>query len=169
MDFIEFALSEEGQKLWCYRTKEEAPECGGPDRFALRRLPVRPGLYGEEHQRCLSDPNVNPYAENETFVYHVEWTGPLFNAIRFIIKTGFIDAHDELREAWKALCEHDFPPAAAASFKDLSMVDYDQALTAIRGALNSKNKIDELRLVRKLSRHFREQYKMTVYLAETGR
>ena len=39
--FIEYVLSEDGQKLWDYRVGTE----GGPDRFALRRLPIRRTFY----------------------------------------------------------------------------------------------------------------------------
>jgi iron(III) transport system substrate-binding protein len=39
--FIEFLLSEEGQKLWCYRVG--AP--GGPRKYALQRFPIRRDFY----------------------------------------------------------------------------------------------------------------------------
>ena len=40
-EFMEFMISQEGQKLWCYR----AGTPGGPQKYALRRLPIRPDLY----------------------------------------------------------------------------------------------------------------------------
>src|SRR5439155_26342034 len=38
--FIEFVLSEDGQKLWTYKPGERA-SAGGPEKYALLRLPIR--------------------------------------------------------------------------------------------------------------------------------
>src|SRR5256885_535604 len=52
--FIEFLLSEPGQRLWI--TRAGAP--GGPKRTSLRRLPIMKSLY--DKPRDFTD-NVNPY------------------------------------------------------------------------------------------------------------
>ena len=44
LDFMEFLLSLEGQRIWHYRTSEP----GGPTQYALRRLPIRVDAYTEE-------------------------------------------------------------------------------------------------------------------------
>ena len=41
--FIEFVLSIDGQKLWNFKTSSP----GGPERFALRRMPVRRDFYAQ--------------------------------------------------------------------------------------------------------------------------
>src|SRR4029079_12661553 len=46
--FIEFVLSDEGQKLWSFRRGTP----GGPERYTLRRPPIVPHLH---------DPAVAPY------------------------------------------------------------------------------------------------------------
>jgi len=51
--FIEFVLSEDGQKLWTYRVGTP----GGPEKYALRRLPIRRDFYPMEkigHASSLS-------------------------------------------------------------------------------------------------------------------
>jgi ABC-type Fe3+ transport system substrate-binding protein len=152
--FLDFVLSVDGQKLWNF----EVGTPGGPRRFALRRLPIRPELYAEEWVSLRSDPEVDPYREAGAFVYHGEWTGALFGAIRFIVRTMCIDAHDELRNAWRALVAADFPPEATAVFGDLSHVRYAVASDEIRKTLRSSDKIEQVRLAKELSDGFRAQY-----------
>ncbi len=73
--FIEFVMSLEGQKLW--NLKPGTP--GGPERFALRRLPVRRDFYAEPKWRALrSDPGAEPFTQKDQLVYRNEWTGRIF-------------------------------------------------------------------------------------------
>ena len=65
-EFIAFVLSMEGQKLWNFKVGEP----GGPERYSLRRLPVRKELYAPEFTAFRSDPDVLPYNEAELFTYH---------------------------------------------------------------------------------------------------
>lgn len=161
--FIEFSLSMEGQKLW--NLKPGVP--GGPDYFALRRLPVRKDFYeleGIDAQR--SDPEEKPYAPQERLVYHPQWTGRLFREMAFVIRVMCLDTQPELKKAWRALIDAGMPAEALAEFQDLSAVDYAAASGRIRSALRSKNKVDEIRLANELGNRFRAQYLRTVELAE---
>src|SRR5678815_4615198 len=72
-EFIAFVMSEQGQKLWNWKPGQ--PD--GPIRYALRRLPVLPSLYGAEFKPFRTDPEVSPYEAAKTFTYHEKWTGPL--------------------------------------------------------------------------------------------
>ena len=61
--FIEYVMSLEGQKLWCF--KVGAP--GGPQKYALRRSPVRRELYALRSMPCTAaTPEVQPYEEAKT-------------------------------------------------------------------------------------------------------
>jgi ABC-type Fe3+ transport system substrate-binding protein len=155
--FIEFVLSLDGQKLWNFRTGTP----GGPERFALRRLPVRKDFYDHQDWSALrSDPEVNPYAERDALVHHDEWTAALFVQMEFIIRVMDVDTHPELARAWKAVIHA--PPAARAkalqALQDLSAVDYDQALGRISKAIASKNKVEAVTLARDLGDFFRGNY-----------
>lgn len=163
--FIEFVLSLEGQKLWNF--KVGAP--GGPVRYALRRLPVRKELYAPEYLEFRSDPEVQPYEEAKSFMYHEEWTAPVFGAMRFIIRVMCLDVHDELAEAWKTLADADFPPEATRVFFDLEAVNYERARTVIRDTVRSADRIAEVRLAKELGDHFRAQYREAKRLAQEGR
>jgi ABC-type glycerol-3-phosphate transport system substrate-binding protein len=166
-EFIEFVISPQGQKLWCFR----AGTPGGPEKYTLRRLPIRPDLYTAEWRPYEADPDVDPYAPaapGAGFVYQPRWTGSLFGVISFAIRTAFIDPHDELKEAWQALIDARFPPQATAAFSDLGAIDLGQCSGPIRDALRSPNKLDQVALARELDEHFRLQYARAASLARQG-
>jgi len=163
-EFMEFVISPEGQKLWCFR----AGTPGGPEKYTLRRLAIRPDLYAAQWRPYEADPDVDPYAGGTGFVYQPRWTGSLFSVISFAVRTAFIDPHDELKSAWEALIKAGFPPRATAAFSDLSAIDYAQASGAMRDALRSPNKLDGVVLARELDERFRAQYRRAEELARSG-
>lgn len=152
--FIEFLLSEEGQKLWAFHAG--AP--GGPIEASLRRLPVRRDFYTEQNLRFMSDPDERPYDKAALFVYRPDWTRPVFSAIRLLIRVMCIDTHLEQKRAWEALRQSGFPPAALALYHDLRTVSYDIARTSIVPVLLAKDKVQEVRLARHLAEVFKRQY-----------
>ncbi len=165
LDFIEYVLSMEGQKLWNY--KVGAPS--GPTQFALRRLPVRRDFYTEERRQHMSDSTVNPYGPENTFVYHPEWTARLFRVIGFLVRVTCMDTYEELTSAWGSLIEAGEPEEAMAIFEDLSSVSYEKASGEIRTTLRSGNPMDSLELSRTLSDHFRRQYKEAERVARASK
>jgi iron(III) transport system substrate-binding protein len=162
--FIEFVLSPEGQKIWNFKVGTP----GGPQKFALRRLPVRKDFYVPANEPYRSDPGVDPYVEARHFTYHEAWTGPLFRVISFAIRVMSIDTHQEQLAAWQALREAGFPPQATARFGDLSALAYDQCMDRIRGVLRSPDRLQEVRLARELADGFRRQYREAADLARQG-
>lgn len=164
-EFIAFILSIDGQKLWNF--KVGAP--GGPERYALRRLPIRKELYAPEFAGFRSDPGVLPYEEARLFTYHPAWTGPLFKTMNFIIRVMCLDSHDEQASAWQALMAAHFPREAFKKFTDMSAVDYETAAKVIQPALASQNRLDEVRLAKKLGDKFRAQYREAARLAKEGK
>ncbi len=165
--FIEFVLSPEGQSLWDLRVGT----ANGPRRYALRRQPVRREFYEEPLNSLRSDPEVLPYRDAESFVYRPEWTSHLFNPLRFIIKTAFIDVHSDLVTAWGAIIEarnegRDADADAAMEiFGDLSKVDFANASGRIRDILRDQNKLLEVHLTNEITRHFRQQYRLATKVA----
>lgn len=162
-EFIAFVMSVEGQRLWNW--KPGTP--GGPEHYALRRLPILPQLYAAEFKPLRSDPDVDPYELARDFSYHEKWTAPLFRSIAFIFRIMCIDTHDELTDAWRALVAANFPPQATAAFEDVSAVDYAAAGGKIRDTLAGK-KIDEVKLAKELADRFRAQYRHAAELARKG-
>lgn len=113
--FIEFTLREEGQRLWTYRPGTP----GGPEKFALRRLPIRRDFYPSTNPVIqarhathlkyaaddLADPTIDPYVLARTFTYWPRWTASHFGVQRDIIRTMCMDAGDELKGAWRAIID----------------------------------------------------------------
>ncbi|QXD24666.1 ABC transporter substrate-binding protein [Opitutia bacterium ISCC 51] len=161
--FIEYVMSQEGQKLWSFKADPSVE--GAPARFSLRRTAIRPDMYNSEFLPHMSDPDYQPYDRAADFYYHSEWTGPLFSEIRFLIRVMCLDLHPELKAAWKALVEKDFPQQATELFDDLSILDYDLVQEKYALVIGSGDPEAEVALARKLGARFREQYEAVLSLA----
>jgi len=98
--FMRFLLSDEGQALWQFRAKSglaEAPPDGlGPERFELRRMPVRRDFYQRFSARMVD--RVDPFgsAANTT---SRGWRA----AVAPMMAVCAIDIHDDIRRAWTAM------------------------------------------------------------------
>lgn len=162
--FMEFVLSDHGQKLWGF--KMGVP--GGPKTLALRRLPVRRDLYNPANLPLMSDASEQPFEKAKAFHYEAAWTSPVFNAIRFLIRVMCVDTHDELRHAWAELDRGGFPPHASDTFRDLGLIHFDNAAGGITQTITANNKAPETRLARTLGDGFRKQYRLAASLARRG-
>src|SRR5262249_43334793 len=146
--FIDFVLSDDGQKLWGFRRGTP----GGPERYTLRRLPIVPHLYDRAFDAYRADPDDHPYEEARDFVYHRAWTGPLYGALAFVVRAMCVDPERELQDAYAALARAGFPPEATALFDDVSAVDYATVAGPLRAALQSVDPMDEARWAIRLVR-----------------
>jgi iron(III) transport system substrate-binding protein len=162
--FMEYCLSLDGQKLWNFR----AGTPGGPEEFALRRLPVRRDFYSRaDWLPYRSDPQTDPYSQKLILIHHDEWTGMLYGELAFIIRIMDIDTHAELAQAWKAILAAPEPrrTSALAVLQDLSAVDYDSARGRITASYVSKNKVDQVEQARELGEAFRKNYRRAERIA----
>lgn len=163
--FVEFVMSLEGQKIWNF-----APGTpGGPQHFALRRLPVRRDFYEQPWSEFRSDPNDEPYAAGEQLIYRAEWTSYLFREMSFIIRVMGFDAHPELQAAWQEIIDAGMPQEAIDVLQDMSVVNYELARTEVRDIIQSRNKTLELELAKELGNHFRKQYGRAAQIARDSR
>ena len=153
--FIEFVLSPEGQKLWNYRPGSE----GGPTRFALRRPPIRKDFYVAANHPSMTDPEVNPYELTAGFTYHPEWTGPLFAALRFIIRGACMDPHEEQLAAWEALIAAGLPAEGVARFENVAPISYGKVVSEIAPELKGADKVAQVRMARELAETYRKHYR----------
>lgn len=165
--FIEFVLSEEAQRLWTYR----AGTPGGPEKFSLRRVPIRREFYPsdnpaiqarhEEHQRYaaddLADPAINPYALASQFVYYRRWTGGHFAILRDLIRTMCMDSSAELKAAWTAIIANGGPDAQPEAMRLLHRLPEQPE------PFNWKNSLavpgDRLDYMRQWTLFFRQSYR----------
>ena len=120
--FVEFVMSEAGQVLW--DAKAGTPL--GPKERALRRMPVRRDVYTAKNLANFVDGGGIPYDTTGAFVYRPELTGKAFRTLRSIVRIMGIDSHEEMKRAWKAIREANFPPEAMSVFFDVSVLDYEK-------------------------------------------
>ena len=166
--FIEFVISPEGQKIWTYRPGTP----GGPNRFALRRLPIRRDFYPSpenpalhamhlEHLQHsaddLADPSIDPYQLAETFTYYPRWTAAHFGVHRNLIRAMAMDSGNELQRAWATLRHI---PDISTSLPEalLALPDQPQPLTW-SSALELHRTYNRLELMRLWTNFFRNAYR----------
>ena len=174
--FIEFLLSDSGQRLWNFKPGTE----GGPEKFALRRLPVRRDFYPsgeagvpsrfEEYQGHYSDPlgdqTVDPYVLGRQFTYRYRWTANHFSFHRNMIRVMCMDAGEELRAAWRAILENGGPeklPKAMAQLQRLP--DRPVAINWV-SAPDIARQYNEIDYMREWTLFFRESYGRAQAMAE---
>jgi ABC-type Fe3+ transport system substrate-binding protein len=174
--FIEFVISEEGQKLWCYKVGTP----GGPAQYALRRLPIRRDFYPSAQPAIqalhtahlnyasddLADPAVNPYHLAEQFVYQRRWTGSHFNVQRDLIRAMCIDSGLELRRAWDPETGRDRAAINAAirrlpevMLRNVATGKDERVEPTWRTAPDIPRRYDRLEYMRKWTEAFRGQYR----------
>tara|TARA_B110000914_G_scaffold226385_1_gene250987 strand:- start:3442 stop:4920 length:1479 start_codon:yes stop_codon:yes gene_type:complete len=163
-EFVNFIFTEQGQMLWNAKPGSEM----GPKMRSLRRLPIRRDLYREPYLSEMVDAKVMPYETADEFVYDYNLTGRHFTPLRNIIRAMCIDSHHEMKEAWNALIEADFPAEATAKFYDVTPVGYELALSDIKKTLRSKDKVAAVRMMNRLGKHFRDNYRDAERLAKGG-
>ena len=160
--FIDFALSRKGQQLWNYRPGAHSD---GPERYALRRLPIRRDMYTPEDRALMSDPDAIPFELAESFVYHPERTARLFGLIRILIRVMIIDCHRELRTAWKAILDAGGPEAAPLAVETFTRLPfpYEQSHTVARSMRGAS---ERTALTREWAVFFRNSYEETARLTQ---
>lgn len=177
--FMEYVLSEEGQKLWNY--KPGTP--GGPTSSALRRLPVRRDFYpsadnatidakSREHSKYTSDnfldPKVDAYSLANDFMYRYRWTGKHFSFFRQFIRAMCMDSGVELRAATKAIIDAGGPekcPQAMEALMRMPAKPYPMSWTS---SLENSD-LDTMECMREWTIFFRNTYKEAERLAKEGK
>lgn len=89
--FIEFVLSEDGQKLWYY--KRGTP--GGPSRFEIGKLPILPSLYDTGAPATVVPGN--PFTFQNVRPFDAVLAAQRWNIVNDLYSTFILNAHDRLR------------------------------------------------------------------------
>ena len=170
--FIEFVLSEDGQKIWTYRPGTP----GGPIKYALRRIPIRRTFYPsdipsihalhEEHRRHaaedLADPAINPYALAASFTYRARWTGAHFGIHRDLIRAMCLNASEELQRAWRAILAHGGPDRQGFALNLLAALPDQPEPVTWRSAPRIGREINRLDYMRDWTLFYRANYARVV-------
>jgi len=95
--FVDFVLSETGQKLW-YLPKGTP---GGARQFSIERMPVRPDLYKRYHD--VSNIEYSPFDLRQTFKFDGNLARARGDLVSAMAGALLVDVHPELAAAWKAV------------------------------------------------------------------
>jgi spermidine/putrescine-binding protein len=152
--FVEFVLSEPGQKLWIL--KAGAP--GGPREFELARLPVIPGLAARFGKDAAV--SFDPYEWKPGFTYDSEKGSVRWGALNDLIGAAIIDTHEELVSAWREVKDlpADHPLMAQFARAPLSEQDLLEMAgkkwndPAFRGATRAQWARDAMERCRRIAR-----------------
>lgn len=158
LHFIEFVLSESGQKLWY--TPPGKP--GGPRESGLYRLPIQASLY--ETDPTLKG-KANPFKAAEGFNTSAA-RKRTFRILGELIEFSCMDVLDDLRETRRIILAS---PRAAELDAKLGNFPFDQQ-EALRREKQwySAAPVDRLALQRKWTNEFREEYRKLREEAQGG-
>lgn len=168
--FLEFVLSRDGQKLWCF--KPGTP--GGPLRKALRRLPIRREFYRsgdpaadafcESVRPYYADPLDRPEADayhlGDAFVGAPRWTGRHFSIQRDLIRAMCMDSGDELKRAWRRILQTGGPGKNPAAMRLLQAMPADPVPLTWESAVREYAAVPRLERLARWTAFFRRQYNL---------
>src|SRR5436190_3248782 len=95
--FLDFVLSEEGQKLWFLPRGH--PE--GPQQSSIERMSIRPDFYKRYHG--ISNIEFSPFDLKQSFRYNAELSRKRREVVAALIGALLVDTQEELIAAWKSI------------------------------------------------------------------
>ncbi|MFN3165914.1 MAG: ABC transporter substrate-binding protein [Phycisphaeraceae bacterium] len=123
--FIAWLLTPEAQSLW-QRAKSGADDgLTRPDKYELRRQPIRADLYTRDNRKSWVDQELDPFP---TAVPFPPGTPDYFGMVAPVTRAMAIDVHEDLVLAWEALAE-------ARENKHPNLAEMEQAFFALPEAL----------------------------------
>jgi ABC-type Fe3+ transport system substrate-binding protein len=177
--FIAYTLSPAGQRLWIARPGTP----GGPERYALWRLPIRRDFYPSvepAQQQCfaaerplmafdLGAHENNAYVLATNFTYEARWTAKHFGVHRDLIKAMCLDSGHELRAAWKVIIEHGGPEKQPEAMRLLTQLPDQPEKFTWTSALDIAKRHDRLDYLRAWTDCYRRNYRAAQQAAEKTR
>jgi hypothetical protein len=108
--FIEFAISEAGQKLLMVPRGQP----GGADKFSIERMSILPEMYDRYHAVTLVP--INPFAQRMSFEYDPKKGSARWGILNSLFGATIIDVQPELVAAWKHIEQGGLDPARLRRF-----------------------------------------------------
>jgi len=96
-EFLDFTMSERGQKLWMLKAGAE----GGPVKYNLMRMSVLPKTYEQNPAVCTV--KLNPFRFTSSFSHDAEKGSTRREVVADLMKSLLIQPQAELRDCWLAV------------------------------------------------------------------
>ncbi len=122
--FLEFVLSEAGQKLW--HLPRGHPE--GPRRYSIERMSVRPDLY--PRYRDVSNIAFSPFELRHRFQYDARLARERREVVAALAGALLVDPHAELRRAWRAIIAAGAPPELVDRLGEMPLTETEARVLA---------------------------------------
>ena len=182
--FLEFALSEDAQKLWMLRnqpTKTQLAEAEnnkqkkqmlnkitdpeGPKwKGGLNRASVLPTLYEKLGERCIVP---NPFAmEGAPFRYDSDIGGGRWDIVNGLFGVLIIDSHKDLVNAWKAIQKCKDPAKREAAIEALTQMPITEAEAMQMAAADWKDPSIRNQKIKEWGQFAKEKFKAARNLAK---
>lgn len=124
--FVDFVLSDAGQKLW-YLPKGH-PE--GAQRHSIERMPVRPALYRQYAD--VSNIQFSPFDLKQSFHFDGQLARKRAQIVAALVGCLLVDTHTELQAAWQAVIRRGLLPEEVARLGQAPLTS-DEALALAAG------------------------------------
>ncbi|MCC7192873.1 MAG: extracellular solute-binding protein [Phycisphaeraceae bacterium] len=121
LEFIAWLISPEAQALWQRRVGTP----GGPEKFALRRQPIRRDMYNDAEMKLWAD-QIKPYELAKELPPGMP---DFYRTVAPITQAMAIDVQDDLKAAWVALLTHPTHPNRAEAEKAFYAMPEELTLT----------------------------------------
>jgi ABC-type Fe3+ transport system substrate-binding protein len=115
--FLEFVLSEDGQKLWCLPRGH--PE--GPQQFSIERMPIRPDFY--RRFKGVSNIEFSPFDLKQDFRYNSRVARDRRDLMPALFGALLVDTHAELVHAWRGIIRRGLRPEEAAELGRMPLTE----------------------------------------------
>lgn len=125
--FMEFVLSDAGQKLWYLPAGH--PE--GPREKSIERLPVRPDIY--RSHAGVSRVSFNPFTYEQNFRYDARLARTRRDIVRSLFGVMIVDLHGELQQAWKSVVQRGATAPLVAELGIMPLTEAEAAALAKGG------------------------------------
>jgi len=103
--FIDFVLSDEGQRL--FFLPRGHPQ--GPKQFSIERMSIRPDFYKRYHG--ISNIEFSPFDLKQSFRYNANLARQRREIVAALVGALLVDTHEELQAAWRSIIARKLPPA----------------------------------------------------------
>jgi len=115
--FIDFVLSEDGQRLWFL--PKGHPE--GPQQFSIERMSIRPDFY--KRYKGVSNIEFSPFDLKQSFVYDSKLGRDRREVLAALVGALMVDTHSELQTAWSAVIARGMQAADRAELSRMPLTE----------------------------------------------
>lgn len=124
--FVDFVLSEDGQKLWFLPQGHP----GGPRQHSIERMSMRPDFY--TRYKGVSNIEFSPFELKQSFLYDARLSRERREVVAALVGALLVDTHDELQAAWRRIVSAGSSPDALKRF-GAAPLNEAEALALARG------------------------------------